>query len=129
MEAGGEGSLSQHHPFGSTIRVYYDGPDVDGATITSPAAVTHGTEMHSRTVFLEVATSGSGAVETSKAGEGSKYVDLVLPTMAHRVTTSGWHMLFLLNDDFPSKEASWIFLEDSAGDERELHKKKRNLRK
>jgi Domain of unknown function (DUF1929) len=45
---------STEHRFGDTIRVRYDGPVVTGATITSPGAVTHGTEMNSRTSFLEI---------------------------------------------------------------------------
>ncbi len=64
--------------------------------------MTHGTEMSSRTAFLEVVAKGS-----SKKVD---WVDLRLPTVAHRVTTSGWHMLFLLNDKSPSKMAEWISL-------------------
>jgi hypothetical protein len=50
----GDGSSSSEHRFGDTIRVHYEGPVVTSASITSPAAVTHGTEMNSRTAFLEI---------------------------------------------------------------------------
>ena len=106
------------HAFGSTIRVYHEdkGLAVDGATITSPSAVTHGLEMSSRTAFLEVVGSGrvpgGRQLRNGVSDEGLAYVDLLLPKQSHRVTTSGWHMLFLLNGKSPSHEALWINITD-----------------
>jgi len=107
------------HEFGSTMRVFFEkGTNVDGATITSPPAVTHGLEMNSRTAFLEVVGGSSGGKHSNLRrrdlsseddnDDDPPFIDLVLPKREHRVTVSGWHMLFLLNDKSPSKEAIWI---------------------
>ncbi|KAL3914320.1 MAG: hypothetical protein SGILL_006147 [Bacillariaceae sp.] len=111
--------------FGQTVRVYYEGDEdltVDGATITSPSAVTHGTEMHSKTVFLKTRTCSEQPVQNNRpvknlrggrrdTENAQKCVEVVLPKSEHRVTVAGWHMLFLLNGKSPSLEAKWIKIE------------------
>ena len=120
----GPAGNSKTFKFGEKIRVFYesnDGVTADGATITSPSAVTHGLEMNSKTAFLEVnacsVSSNEGTSGTHNLRGGSRSqnalqcIEVVLPKAEHRVTVSGSHMLFLLNGKSPSLEAKWIQIE------------------
>jgi hypothetical protein len=83
---------------GQTLRISYTGK-VTGATITSPAAVTHQINMNQVGVKLEI-------VDASQPGS----IVVRMPPSSGVVAPPGPYMLWLLNNDLPCTQASWISL-------------------
>mmetsp|Transcript_407 Transcript_407/g.492 ORF Transcript_407/g.492 Transcript_407/m.492 type:complete len:694 (-) Transcript_407:1500-3581(-) len=88
--------------FGSNTTVSFatTNTNVTGASIVFPSAVTHSTDMSGRVVFCEFAQTGQNQVI------------LTFPERSSRVTTAGWHMVFLLshNNEVVSDGSVWVHL-------------------
>jgi hypothetical protein len=99
-------SVSNSSPkLGDTITVSYrpsaQGRKVTGASIMTPGARTHGLDMSSRAIFLDL-------VSNSNLGGNAGTATFRLPEARARVALPGYYMLWVLEGDVPAKEAVWI---------------------
>ena len=94
---GGNNAVSM----GGTITLSFTGT-VTRASLMSPAAVTHQSNMNQRALNLRVVAAESGQVTVT------------MPPPGGRVAPAGQYMLFLLNGDIPCTQATWVRLVDVA---------------
>eukprot|EP00122_Pirum_gemmata_P021307 Pgem_evm1s19859 len=93
--------------FGEWVTIYYDADvavdeKITGASLVSPSAVTHSTDMSGKVVFLRI----------RNINKHTQTVQIQIPKFSRHVVNSGYHMIFLLteNNKVPSKNSVWIHL-------------------